>query len=238
MNKTIQETKKFLEEFSHILPKPTAEVWIAPPFTAISAAADYVREKKLSITIGSQDVADQQSGAFTGEVSSAMLQEAGALFCIIGHSERRTLYHENDALIHAKIKMAIAQGLRPLLCVGESEKEREQGRVEEILHLQLAAALQGVAPAQLSQLCIAYEPVWAIGTGKAATPELAQEAHAICRDFLTHLGVSKVPLLYGGSVKPDNTAALMQQPDIDGALIGGAALDPKVFAQLITSVSA
>ena len=173
MNKTIQETKKFLEEFSHILPNHIAEVRIAPPFTAISAAADYVREKKLSITIGSQDVADQQSGAFTGEVSSAMLQEAGAVFCIIGHSERRTLYHENDALIHAKIKMAIAQGLRPLLCVGESEKEREQGRVEEILHLQLAAALQGIAPAQLSQLCIAYEPVWAIGTGKVAIPELA-----------------------------------------------------------------
>lgn len=240
MNKTIQETEKFLEEFSRILPKTTAQMWIAPPFTAIAAAAHSVREKKLPISIGGQTISEHAKGAFTGEVSGAMLKEAGASFCIIGHSERRRLYHENDNLIHAKIRAALALGLRPLLCVGESKDEREQGRVQEILHLQLGAALQGLAIADMDHLFIAYEPIWAIGTGIAATPDLAQEAHAICRTFLAQKWgkdiSQKIPLLYGGSVTPDNAASLLREPDIDGALVGGASLDPQHFAQLLNCV--
>lgn len=242
MHKTIQETRKFLEEFSNILPKTAGHIWIAPPFTAISAAAQYVREKNLPILIGAQNMSDRQQGAFTGEVSAAMLQEAGACFCIIGHSERRTIYHENDALIHAKIRAAVVAGLKFILCIGESLQEREQGKVEEVLRLQLAAGLQGLTSGDLVHLNIAYEPVWAIGNGKTATPALAQEAHAIVRNFLTHqwgsASAQRIPIIYGGSVKPDNAASLLREPDIDGALVGGASLDPQLFAQLITSVQA
>ncbi len=240
MNKTIQETTSFLEALPRLLTKSAAEVWIAPPFTALSAAAHVIREKKLPYLIGAQNVADQPSGAFTGEVSASMLKEAGALFCIIGHSERRTIYRETDAMFQAKVRQALAQGLKPLLCIGESANEREQGRVEEILRLQFASATQDLSAAEAEQLCIAYEPIWAIGTGQAATPELAQEAHAMVRAFLSHQwgadSARKIPLLYGGSVTPENANALLQQPDIDGALIGRASLDPQQFAQLITCV--
>ncbi len=242
MNKTIHETGKFLDDFSRILPKTSAKVWIAPPFTAISTAVHYAREKKLPVHIGAQNVSERENGAFTGEVSAAMLKEAGAFFCIVGHSERRRWYGETDAIVHDKIRAALSHGLRPLLCVGETKEGRDQGRVKEILRLQLGAALQGLTSADLDHIVIAYEPIWAIGTGTAATPDLAQEAHAICREFLTHQwnkeSAQKIPLLYGGSVTPDNGAALLREPDIDGALVGGASLDPQLFAQLITSVPA
>jgi triosephosphate isomerase (TIM) len=242
MHKTIQETRQFLEELARHFPKTQAEIWIAPPVTALSAAAHFMHEKGLKIRLGAQNVGNQPQGAFTGEVSAAMLKEAGASFCIVGHSERRTLYHENDEMVHAKIRMALDFALTPLLCVGESWREREQERVEDVLRFQLGAALQDRTADEVAHLCIAYEPIWAIGTGKTATPALAQEAHAICRAFLTHQWgaeiAQRVPILYGGSVKPDNVASLFGGPDIDGALIGGASLDPKNFAQLITSVQA
>ncbi len=240
MHKTIGEARQFLGEFAPLCPKPSAEVWIAPPATALSAAAHFVREKGLQIRIGAQNVSNQPEGAFTGEIAAAMLKEAGAQFCLIGHSERRTLYGENDEMIHNKICRALEAGLTPVLCIGESWKEREQERVADVLYSQLGAALQERSVDDVARLCIAYEPLWAIGTGKAATPELAQQAHAICRSFLTQEwgaeAAEKVPILYGGSVKPDNARSLLEKPDIDGALIGGASLDPKNFAQLIHSV--
>lgn len=240
MNKTIQETIKFLEEFSRAAPKSSAHIWIAPPFTAIASAAHFVRSKNLPYLIGGQNLSEHAKGAFTGEISGAMLKEAGAAFCIIGHSERRKIYGESDALIHAKIRAALTLGLHPLLCIGETKDEREQGRVQEILHLQLGSALQGMTPADLDRVTIAYEPVWAIGTGLAATPDLAQEAHAICRAYLQHQWgkepAQKISILYGGSVTPENGASLLREPDIDGALVGGASLDPQQFAQLIQCV--
>jgi triosephosphate isomerase len=245
MHKTIEETKLFLEVLARDLSERTSdrgtgEIWIAPPFTAIAAAAQFIREQGLTVRIGAQNVAGQPQGAFTGEVSAAMLKEVGASFCIIGHSERRTLFQENDALIHEKIRMALAQDLLPLLCIGESSVEREQGRVKEVLRSQLAAALRGLTSRDVEKLCIAYEPIWAIGTGKTATPELAEEAHAVIRDFLVQEWgrdvAVKIPLLYGGSVKAENIVSLLKQPDIDGALIGGASLDPQLFVQLIRCV--
>ncbi len=238
MNKTIEETKQFLEEFSRLLPLSDAEIWIAPPYTAIASAAHCIREKNLKILLGAQNVAEEPHGAFTGEVSAAMVKDAGAHFCIIGHSERRTIYQENNAMIKAKIDQALAQGLQPLLCVGESKQEREQGRVEEVLKTQLTAALKGLTEKDTAHLSIAYEPIWAIGTGQAATPELAQEAHSILRVFLSDRwgseAAQKIPLLYGGSVTSDNVGSLLQKSDINGALIGKASLQPQQFAQLIT----
>lgn len=240
MHKTIQETHLFLEELALLLPPTKAKIWIAPPFTALAAASRYVQEKKLPIEIGAQNVAEAQQGAFTGEISATMLKEVGTTFCIIGHSERRTLYAESDSQVHNKIRSALSQGLRPVLCIGESAQEREEGMVQGVLHLQLAAALQGLSSEDLALLVIAYEPVWAIGSGKAATPALAQEAHAICRAFLAAKwgaeSAKKIPILYGGSVKPENVASLLEQPDIDGALVGGASLDPKHFVKLLTCV--
>ncbi len=211
------------------------ELAIFPPYIYIDRA-----EKLLSqspIAWGAQDVCNQANGAFTGEVSGEMLQEFGCTYVIVGHSERRHLFLEDNKRVSAKFHAALKTGLRPILCVGESLAEREQGQTLQIIQEQLAAALglQDNAPS-FKDAVIAYEPVWAIGTGKIATPEQAQEVHAFIRQQLTEIDAdmaSKVRIIYGGSVKPDNAAGLFSMPDIDGALVGGASLNTEQFFEIV-----
>jgi triosephosphate isomerase len=231
MYKTAAEAASFVTALAPLVSESSASVWIAPPFTAIHAAASAA--KGTQITIGAQNMSDAVEGAFTGEISSRMLLEAGARFVLLGHSERRQLFHETDALIHRKLKRAFADELLPILCVGESEQERREGKTKQVLERQLSACLEGIDP---QELVIAYEPLWAIGTGKTATPEIAQEAHAICRALLNRLWGRQISILYGGSVKPDHIADLMQMPDIDGVLVGGASLEVASFAKMVQNI--
>ncbi len=231
MYKTAAEAASFVSALAPLVANASARVLIAPPFTAIHAAA--AAAKNTTIVIGAQNMSDAVEGAFTGEISSRMLVEAGARFVLLGHSERRALFHETDPFIRLKIQRALLDGLLPILCIGESEEQRTQGKTKSVLEGQLAACLEGIEP---RELVIAYEPIWAIGTGKTATPEMAQEAHSQCRAFVKGLWGRDLPILYGGSVKPDLIGALMQMPDIDGALVGGASLEVASFAKLIQNI--
>jgi triosephosphate isomerase len=186
-----------------------------------------------AVAVGGQNMHDKASGAFTGEVAPAMLVDLGCTYVILGHSERRTLFGETDSIVNAKTKAALAAGLTPIVCVGETLEEREGGRTEAVVTTQVNGSLAGLTAAELEQVVIAYEPVWAIGTGKVATPQQAQEVHALIRALLAKLAspvvAAKVRIQYGGSVKPDNAADLAAQPDIDGALVGGASLKADDF---------
>ncbi len=223
---------------------PTAkevDVAICPPAIYLFPMADAVEGS--DIHLGAQDLYYKPQGAFTGEVSAAMVAETGARYAILGHSERRhTIGHlEDDQMIQRKVKAALAAGLTPILCVGETLAERDDNQTLEVLTFQLTAALIGVELKSAEQLVIAYEPVWAIGTGRNATPEQAQEAHAHLRGQLRRLagGVAdEVRILYGGSAKPDNAAGLMSQPDVDGGLIGGASLKADAFLGIIKATLA
>jgi triosephosphate isomerase (TIM) len=242
MHKTIAEAIAFLHGVQEpIRDRSDIDIWIAPPFTAIHASAMFVKQHGLKIRIGGQTMHEAVQGAFTGEVSGAMLKEAGASFCILGHSERRHLFHETDAAIHAKIARAFETEITPLLCIGEKEHEREQGDYMNLLEMQLASALADRKTNDLKNLVVAYEPVWAIGTGKTATSDIAQETHWQIRDFIAKRWgrelAQSLRILYGGSVKPDNIGELLDQPDIDGALIGGAALDAKTFVSILNNVA-
>ncbi|MCP4469717.1 MAG: triose-phosphate isomerase [Gammaproteobacteria bacterium] len=193
------------------------------------------------IALGAQNVCDQQSGAFTGEVSAAMLMESGCRYAIVGHSERRALYGESDQLVAARYAMAVQAGLIPILCVGETLDERESGVTEDVVARQIDAVLDSSGIASLAQAVIAYEPVWAIGTGQVATPEQAQAVHAFIRSRLAQLDsdvAQGLQILYGGSMNPANAAQLLSQPDIDGGLIGGAALEADDFLAIAQAVQA
>jgi triosephosphate isomerase len=216
MHKTAAEAKKFLQGLA--VPK-NVRVMVAPPFTAISAAAEAAK----NVAIGAQNMHEAEAGAFTGEISAEMLKSAGAQFVILGHSERRKLLHESDAFIAQKVRRALSSGLLPILCIGETEAERRKGITNDALRRQL----EGV---ELGKMMIAYEPIWAIGTGKTATPEMAEETHLAIRSMI---GTDNIPLLYGGSVTPQNVQSLLKQPHIDGALVGGASLDVHQFTQII-----
>jgi triosephosphate isomerase (TIM) len=235
MYKTASEAKAYVQELAPMVGGARADVLLAVPFTALSAAS--ASAKETGIQVGAQNMHDAEEGAFTGEISARMLKDAGARFVILGHSERRLLFHEENPFIHRKLKRALNDGLLPILCIGESQQERDQGKAEQVLHRQLSACLEGLRPEQVGQIVIAYEPVWAIGTGKTATPEIAQEAHLQCRGFIAKTWgketAASTRILYGGSVKPETIAKLMAQPDIDGALVGGASLDPATFAKII-----
>lgn len=238
MHKTIAEAVAFFHALKSEFPREKgAEVWIAPPFTTIQACAALTKELGLHVAIGGQNMHEAVNGAFTGEISGTMLKEAGASFCILGHSERREFFHETDQKINAKIRRALEAGLTPILCVGEKEAQRMSGDYMGVIEIQLAAGLAGVDTNQLKRLVIAYEPVWAIGTGKTATPEIAQETHRRMREFIAKRWGESIagllPILYGGSVKSDNIALLLSEPDIDGALIGGASLEAKHFLEII-----
>ncbi len=231
MYKTGAEAQEFLTQIKGKI-APSVKVFIAPSFTALPVM------KSQEIVLGGQNMHEAEDGAFTGEISARMLKDAGAKFVILGHSERRRLFHETDALIHLKLKKAISSQLLPILCVGETLEEREAKKTFDVLSTQLKIALDGVSP---SEIVLAYEPVWAIGTGKTATPEIAGEAHQFCRSFLKKLWgedhAAKIPILYGGSVTPETASALAKQPDIDGALVGGASLDAAKFIQIIQGFS-
>lgn len=232
MFKGVADAVAYAKEFRSLAKDLTdVELVIAPPFTAVHAVADALRNS--GIATAGQDCFWEKEGAFTGAVSSPMLKEAGAALVILGHSERRRVFGDTDADVTRKIHAAYAAGLAPIACIGETLEERESGRTFEVLDTQLKAVIDGVTADQFAQMVIAYEPVWAIGTGRNATPEQAQEAHAHVRTRLrAWLGAEaadKCQILYGGSVKPDNAKAILQQPDVDGALVGGASLDPQGF---------
>jgi triosephosphate isomerase len=188
------------------------------------------------LQLGAQNLHDRRSGAFTGEVSGEMVRSAGGSWVLIGHSERRQFFGDTDAWVNLKVHAALEAGLRPMLCVGESLEERQAGRLQEVLGRQLAEGLKGLTAASATELALAYEPVWAIGTGVVATPEQAQEAHALLRGMVAELlgmdAAQRLSILYGGSVKPDNARLLMGMPDIDGALVGGASLKADDFVAI------
>ena len=212
------------------------EVVIAPVFTAIKTVAD--RLEGSNIRVSGQDCSTEtQEGAHTGEVLASMLRDVGARYVIVGHSERRQYYGETDAQVNRKTNAGIASGLTVIMCVGESLEQREQGSAENVVSQQLIAGLSGLTASDLDRIIIAYEPVWAIGTGRTATPEQAQEMHAFIRRVFAERHSTQagdaLRILYGGSVKPDNIAGLMQQADIDGALVGGASLKAESFAEIV-----
>jgi triosephosphate isomerase len=207
---------------------------IAPPFTAIAAAVEAARSSKVAI--GAQNVFWEKEGAFTGEISPPMLGEAGCRYVIIGHSERRQFFGETEQTVAKKTKAALAAGLTPIVCVGELLEHREGGRTEEICETQFSGGPGALTPEEFSRILIAYEPVWAIGTGKTATPEIAAETHRFlrqCAERKFGAQARSLRILYGGSVKPDNIQGLMAQEELDGALVGGASLDAKSFASIV-----
>jgi triosephosphate isomerase (TIM) len=237
MYKTVADAVKYVKEF-RILAKAITdvEIVVAPPFTALHAAADAARSS--NVAVAAQDLHWEREGAFTGEVSAAMIREAGAEYVIIGHSERRTLFGETDATVNRKIAAAFAAGLTPIVCIGETLDQRERNETNDVLDRQIKQGLDGLTADQLVQLVLAYEPVWAIGTGRTATAAQAQEAHAHIRSRLRQwFGAEAAELchiLYGGSVKPDNIASLIANPDVDGALVGGASLDVQAFFDIVS----
>ena len=237
MNMTQAESARFVESLLLDLGDISdVEVVIIPPFTAIAKVTESL-DKAQNIKVGAQNMHWERSGAFTGEVSAAMLRDLFVRYVVLGHSERRSLFGETDAIVNQKVHAAHEATLRPILCVGETLDQRERGNVKKILSLQLRGSLAGIGEKELQETVIAYEPVWAIGTGRNATPEQAQEAHAFIRETLAKLSdaatADRIRIQYGGSVKPDNARVLMSQPDIDGALVGGASLDPRSFAEIV-----
>jgi triosephosphate isomerase (TIM) len=237
MYKTCEEAADTAKKLVEVLSSPpdNVDVMIAPPFTALSAVASVISGSCISL--GAQNLHWEKEGAFTGEVSAPMLISCGCRYVIIGHSERRHIFKESNEEINQKIKAAVRHCLIPVLCVGETEAEREQKKTFSVLDKQSEKGLEGLSPLELETLVIAYEPVWAIGTGKTATADQAQEAHAYLRGAIEEkLGsnlAKSIRILYGGSVKPDNVAALMAMPDVDGALVGGASLKADSFKDLV-----
>jgi triosephosphate isomerase (TIM) len=237
MFKTVADTVKYVKEFRGLVKDVDGvDIVIAPPFTALHAAAEAARNS--NVAIAAQDLFWEREGAFTGEVSPSMVQEAGAEYVIIGHSERRTLFGETDASVNRKLAAAIAAGLAPIVCIGETLDQRERNETFDVLDRQIKQGLDGLSSDQVGQLVIAYEPVWAIGTGRNATPAQAGEAHAHIRkrlrQWFSPSSADLCHVLYGGSVKPDNIRELIAQPDVDGALVGGASLDPRQFMEIVT----
>jgi triosephosphate isomerase len=237
MNMTLHEAERFLETFLLEIGDDTrVDIVIAPPFTALARVSELLN-KVQNVRLAAQNMHWEKPGAFTGEVSAHMLRELFVRYVILGHSERRTLFGETDEIVNKKTHAAIDASLKPIVCIGETLEERDGGKVEEVLERQIKGSLAGLEAKELSELVIAYEPVWAIGTGRTASPQQAQEAHAFVRKTIAAISdqatADKVRIQYGGSVKPANTAELMSQPDIDGALVGGASLDPRGFSEIV-----
>ncbi len=236
MYKTPEETRAFFEAFKPLVSNTeSCEIVICPPFPNIPVAV--AEAKGTQISIGAQNLYWGKEGAVTGEVSGYMIQALGCMHVIVAHSERRQYFGETEEDVLRKTMAALDYGLTPIVCVGEKLEERESGATEEVLIDQFLGGLSGLAEDQFEKILIAYEPVWAIGTGKTATPEIASEAHAILRREAAlrfgDLAAQNLRILYGGSVKPDNCGELMNAPDIDGALVGGASLDPASFAKIV-----
>ena len=237
MYKTISEALEFVQALKPLVVASThCQIVVAPVFTALKPVAD--RLEGSNIEVAAQDVAAESGpGAFTGEVSARMIFDAGARLSIIGHSERRQYYCETDETVNKKIRAAFSAGLGVICCVGERLEERDGGRAEAVVAEQIGAGLRNLTVPEASRIIIAYEPVWAIGTGRTATPETAQQMHAFIRSRVREMFgetvADSIRILYGGSVKPDNIAALMNEADIDGALVGGASLEADSFARIV-----
>ena len=242
MNMTQDEAARFVESFLVDVGEINdVDVVIIPPFTAIARVTEALAEAH-HIRVGAQNMYWEKNGAFTGEISAALLRDLFVQFVVLGHSERRILFGETDETVNRKVLAAHEARLRPIVCVGETLEQRDKGNVEKILSIQLRGSLAGLNPKELQETVIAYEPVWAIGTGRNATPAQAQEAHAFVRHTLSEMAdkptADRVRIQYGGSVKPENARELMSQRDIDGALVGGASLDPRSFAQIVKAARA
>jgi triosephosphate isomerase len=236
---TIGETRALIQQLRGSCETGAVEVVVCPPFTALAAASEALRGS--GIGLGAQDVFWEANGAFTGEVAAPMLRDAGCRYVILGHSERRTQFGDTDAVVQRKVAASLGQGLCVILCIGETLPQREANQTLEVVRRQLGAALEGRSAADAQRIVIAYEPVWAIGTGRNATPEQAQEAHAAIRAHLTaRWGAAAAQALriqYGGSVTAANAPGLMQQPDVDGALVGGASLNADSFAAIVRAAA-
>ena len=238
MNKTAAETVEFIRALKPHLPAPAnREVVLAPPFTSLPAASAEARGS--GIGIAAQDVFWEKQGAFTGEISASMLREAGCSYAITGHSERRRIFGEKDRQINLKTRACLEAGLNVIFCIGETLDERDAGKTFKVIKKQLNQGLKNIPRGDISRVAVAYEPVWAIGTGRTATPGQAAEAHAFIRSELGKMysgsAAAQVRIIYGGSVTPDNIKGLMSEPDIDGALVGGASLDLDSFVRIIRS---
>jgi triosephosphate isomerase len=238
MNKTSEEGLALAREVARLLADfDGADVALCPPFTALDAVASAVRGSKIAL--GAQNMHWEKSGAFTGEVSAAMLLASGCRYVILGHSERRALFGETDEIVNRKAHAALAAGLSPIVCVGERLEEREAGKTLAVVSSQVRKSLESLGPKDMLKVTLAYEPVWAIGTGKTATPEQAQEVHAAVRGWLTELFgkacAEAARVQYGGSVTAANARSILAKPDVDGALVGGASLKPADFAAIVRS---
>jgi triosephosphate isomerase (TIM) len=236
MNKTPQETEEFLKQFlASVRMESDCDVLILPPFTSLDRAGALLSGSE--VMLGAQDLHPAQSGAFTGSISAGMLVACGCTHVLAGHSERRHVFGDTDDDVNEKLRAALDHGLRPILCVGETLDQRTAGTTNDVLDRQLKGGLEGVSGDTLERVAIAYEPVWAIGTGETASPEQAERAIAFIRSWIAsrdgHDAASAIRILYGGSVKPSNARALQMQPDIDGALIGGASLDPDSLLDIL-----
>ncbi len=233
MHKTVAEAVAFVDALLPRIAATQHDVVVCAPFTALAAVVE--RRYGTAVRVAAQNMHEEGSGAFTGEISAPMLVELDVDAVVLGHSERRGLFGETDEALARKVPAALAAGLEPILCVGESEEARDAGQTEAVLERQLQADLAGVDSTDLAAVVIAYEPIWAIGTGRTATPEQAEEAIAFIRDVVRRRGgaAEELRILYGGSVKPDNAAELLGREEIDGALVGGAALEPDSFAEIV-----
>ena len=236
MYKKPDETREYLREFLPLVAgQDRDEIVVCPPYTDVATAIEEARGS--NVAIGVQNVHWKADGAYTGEISAPMLLCLGVTHVIIGHSERRQYFGETDDTVNLRLKTALESGLTPICCVGEVLEEREAGATDDVLRRQCMRAFHTISAKKAAKLVVAYEPVWAIGTGKTATPELAAEAHAVIRQEVTKIFgeefAAQLRILYGGSVKPDNAKSLMAQEEIDGALVGGASLDPKSFAAIV-----
>lgn len=241
MNKLTGEARALIEDLvTRVRDIDSVEIVVCPPFTDLAVAAECLEGS--NIALGAQNMYFESSGAFTGEVSAEMLLDVGCTYVILGHSERRHTFGEPDKLVNKKVKAAIAAGLKVMMCVGETLEERDAGRVEEIVTRHVSEGLKGLEAEELANLVIAYEPVWAIGTGRTATPEQAEEVQHLIRGLVSELfdgaTADAMRVQYGGSVKPKNIESLMAQPDIDGALVGGASLEADSFAAIVKGAAA
>ncbi|MBI1747460.1 MAG: triose-phosphate isomerase [Acidobacteria bacterium] len=226
---TVQQLLPLIKNAAH------CDIAVIPPFTALSVVAPLLRDSNCGL--GAQNCHYEKEGAFTGEISPAMLADLGCRYVTIGHSERRQYFKESDEWLNKKLKAAIHYGISPIFCIGELLEQREAGQFQTVVGSQVRAGLAGLTGEEFSHIILAYEPVWAIGTGRTATPEMAQQAHQFVRNLISQLyswdQANRAIILYGGSVKPENITGLMAQPDIDGALVGGASLDAQSFSRIV-----
>lgn len=234
MYKTAREATDYIEHLLPLIEEFQENIYLSVPFTSIAAASAFAKQTKL--VIGAQNMNDAKEGALTGEIAGLMLKEAGAYFVLLGHSERRSLFGETNELIHKKVIRALQDDIEPILCVGETLEDRNAGAMEKVIREQITIALADVPKSSVGRLILAYEPVWAIGTGKTANPEMIEQAHAFCRQVLAEVFGKKeansISIVYGGSVKVENTADIIKEKDVDGVLVGGASLDPREFAKI------